>query len=244
MDLVNSWTIAAKDISIFKKQKHILFSLILFPLVLSIGLSGIIWLLIKLKSSPAEVIIVLLNAFSFFFFILACLLPLTLASYSIVGEKIEKSLEPLLATPITDGELLFGKSLSAFLPSIAATYVGAAIFMPLADALTYNQLDYLFFPNDNMTIILLLILPLSCMLSVEMNVIISSKVNDLRTAGSLGSLILLPFGAIYVLFEIDFIPFNEVNLLVISAFIAVADVILFYLSRIIFHREEILAKLM
>lgn len=243
MDLANSWTIAVKDFSIFRKQKRILFSLILLPLVLSIGLNGVIWLLIRLRSSPVEVITVLLNAFSFYFIILACLLPITLANYSIVGEKIEKSLEPLLATPTTDGELLFGKSLAAFLPSLAATYIGTVLFMPLADALTYNQLGYLFFPNENMTVILLLVLPLSCMLSVEMNVIISSRANDLRTAQDLGVLILLPFGAIYVLFEINFIAFNETNLLMISAFIGVIDVILFYLSRIVFRREEILTRL-
>jgi ABC-2 type transport system permease protein len=243
MDLKNSWTVAVKDFGIFKKQKHILLSLIFLPLILSVGLPGVIWLLISVRSSPAGVITVLLNAFSFYFIILACFLPITLASYSIVGEKIERSLEPLLATPITDGELLFGKSLAAFLPSIAATYAGAAIFMPLADALTYNKLGYLFFPNGNMTVILLLTLPLSCMLSVEMNVIISSRVSDLRTAGGLGALILLPFGIIYVLSELNFIPLNEINLLMISAFVAAVDVILFYLSRIAFRREEILTKL-
>ena len=243
MDLANSWTIAVKDFSIFRKQKHILLSLIFFPLILSIGLPGVIWLLMWFRSSPTGVITVLLNAFSFYFIILACLLPITLASYSIVGEKIEKSLEPLLATPTTDGELLFGKSLAAFLPSITATYAGTTIFMFLADAVTYNRLGYLFFPNENFTVILLLTLPLSCMLSVEMNVIISSRANDLRTAGGLGSLILLPFGAIYILFELNFVPFNEINLLMISAFIALADIILFYLSRIAFRREEILTKL-
>ena len=243
MDLTNSWTIVAKDFNTFRRQKRILFSLILLPLVFSIGLSGVLWLLIQLRSSPEELITVLLDAFSFYFVILACLLPITFANYSIVGEKIEKSLEPLLATPITDGELLFGKSLAAFLPSIAATYIGTVIFMPLADALTYDRLGYLFFPNENMTVILLLMLPLSCMLSVEMNVIISSRANDLRTAQDLGVLILLPFGAIYVMFEANFIPFNEINLLIISAFIAAADIILFFLSRIAFRREEILTRL-
>ncbi|MBU7024060.1 MAG: hypothetical protein HXS40_07810 [Theionarchaea archaeon] len=243
MDLKNSWTVAVKDFSIFKKQKHILLSLVFLPLVLSVGLPGVIWLLISVRSTPAGVITVLLNAFSFYFIILACFLPITLASYSIVGEKIERSLEPLLATPITDSELLFGKSLAAFLPSVAATYAGTAIFMPLADALTYNKLGYLFFPNGNMAVVLLLTLPLSCMLSVEMNVIISSRVNDLRTAGGLGALILLPFGAIYVLFELNFIPLSEINLLMISAIVAAVDVILFYLSRIAVRREEILTKL-
>ncbi|MBU7033909.1 MAG: ABC transporter permease subunit [Theionarchaea archaeon] len=242
MDLENSLTAAVKDFSIFKRQKNILISLVSFPPILSIGLPAVIWLLITVRSIPTGVITVLLNAFSFYFVILACFLPITLASYSIVGEKIEKSLEPLLATPITDSEFLFGKSLAAFLPSIAATYAGIVIFMPLADALTYNKLGYLFFLNGTMTVILLLTLPLSCMLSVEMNVIISSRVNDLRTAAELGALVLLPFGAIYVLSELDFIPLNEVNLLMISVFVAAVDVFLFYLSRITFRREEILAE--
>jgi hypothetical protein len=34
MDLKNSWTVALKDFSIFKKQKHILLSLIFLPLIL------------------------------------------------------------------------------------------------------------------------------------------------------------------------------------------------------------------
>ncbi len=243
MDLGNSWTIVAKDISIFRKDKTTFISLILFPLLLTIGLCGIIWLQITLSSISTDFLIMMLNGSSFSFYVLAILLPLTLASHSIVGEKIEKSLEPLLAAPITDSELLFGKSLAAFLPSIATTYAGAVLFMPLADAVTYNQLGYLFFPNEKMAIILLLIVPLSCMLSTEWNVIISSRVNDLRTAGSLGSLILLPFATILILFNTNIIPFNEANLLLISTVIAVADVILFYLSTITFHREEILTKL-
>jgi ABC-2 type transport system permease protein len=160
-----------------------------------------------------------------------------------MGGKIEKSLEPLLAAPITDSDLLFGKSLAAFLPSIAATYIGTAIFMPLADLLTHDILGYLCYPNEKMTIILLLIIPLSCMLSTEMSVVISSRVNELRTAGSLGSLVLLPFATILILFNASIIPFTNGNLLLISTFIAIAAVVLFYVSTITFHREEILTRL-
>ena len=44
----------------------------------------------------------LLDSFSFFFVIIATIIPTAISSYSIVGEKVEKSLEPLLATPATD----------------------------------------------------------------------------------------------------------------------------------------------
>ena len=68
----------------------------------------------------------------------AAILPTAIASYSIVGEKVEKSLEPLLATPTTDGELLLGKSIAAFLPPLIATYIGALIFMVLIDIVTFS----------------------------------------------------------------------------------------------------------
>ena len=57
------------------------------------------------------------NTGSTYFVIIPVVLPSIMGSYSIVGEKIEKSLEPLLATPTTDGELLLGKSLATFLPT-------------------------------------------------------------------------------------------------------------------------------
>jgi len=47
--------------------------------------------------------------FLLMFMMMPLLLPITIAAYSIVGEKTTRSLEPLLATPITTLELLVGK---------------------------------------------------------------------------------------------------------------------------------------
>jgi ABC-2 type transport system permease protein len=57
----------------------------------------------------------------YIFVVLATVLPSTIAAHSIVGEKVEKTLEPLLATPTTDGEILLGKGIAAFLPPIIST---------------------------------------------------------------------------------------------------------------------------
>ena len=69
----------------------------------------------------------------YIFVILATVLPSTIAAYSIVGEKVEKTLEPLLATPTTDGEILLGKSIASFIPPILSTWIGASIFMAATD---------------------------------------------------------------------------------------------------------------
>ncbi len=94
---------------------------------------------------PATQFPALFNLFSFFFVIGAAFVPLGIASYSIAGEKVEKSLEPLLVTPLTDGEILLGKTISALLPTLVAMYVGACVFMAGIDAVTFQRLGIMIF---------------------------------------------------------------------------------------------------
>ena len=241
MKLWKSWVIATKDFSIFRKKKRILYTLIILPLLLSIGLPLVVRSLTSLDDATTQ-IITLLNAFSYFYIILVYIQSTTLASYSILGEKIEESLEPLLATPTTDSELLLGKTIASFLPSIGIIYATSIIFMVLSDLFTYNTLGYLFFPNLSMAFILLLAVPLSSILSIQLNVIISSRVNDVRTANQLGFLLFVPFMGVYILLVTNAISLNITNLFIITIFLLVIDVIFFYLSKATFSRDKILTK--
>src|SRR5687767_3673780 len=73
--------------------------------------------------------IFLVNQFMILFMLMPLIIPISIAAYSIVGEKSTRSLEPLLATPITTQELLIGKSLAAILPAVLATWVGYMLFV-------------------------------------------------------------------------------------------------------------------
>jgi ABC-2 type transport system permease protein len=110
---------------------------------------------------------------------------------------VEKSLESLLATPATDGEIFLGKSLAAFLPALIAIYIGMGIFTALIDLLTIGQFGYPYYPNWTVALIILLVAPLAIVLSVGVNIVVPSKVNDVRTAYQLGALTVLPFAVIY-----------------------------------------------
>lgn len=245
MRLSQSWIIASKDFAVFAKKKSIIYSMLIIPLLFSILLPVAISLT---KKTTAELPL-LLPAFAFIFLELSGLLPTAIASYSIVGEKLEKSLEPLLATPTTDSEILFGKGISAFLPSIGGILGGSVIFMFLMDLVTRSKLGYYFFPNASADIVFFLMIPLAVIMSVEWNVIVSSRVSDVRIAQQFGYLLMVPFLAIYVAGEltalkvINFINLGIMsNLLYLSAGLAVAVVILFMIARATFRREEILTK--
>jgi ABC-2 type transport system permease protein len=241
MRLSKAWTVASKDFKTFTKRKMILYSLIYFEVVVSIGIPFIMRFIAS-KPNGLAVLPTLMNAFSFLYVIGAAFAPVGIAAYSLIGEKVQKSLEPLLATPTTDEEILAGKCIAAFLPAICANYIGALIFMTLADLFTHNTLKYLYFPNWDMAIILFLLAPLACILGVGYNTLVSSRVNDVRSAQQLGMLIILPFGAVYFLSEIKVLTLTMTNLLIMAAVLAVIDGIVFYLVKATFQREEILTK--
>ena len=248
MRFSKSWIVTTKDLSVFKKNKYILYSLIALPFLM--GLLVPMILIFSLQAEAAtltqaqlvETATTLVNLFTAYFVIIAAVLPTIIASYSFVGEKLEKSLEPLLATPTTDGELLFGKSLAAFIPCVGATYIGALIFVIIIDAWSVLNLSVLLVPSLYWAIVMGFVTPLVCILSVEANVIISSRVNDIRAAQQLGAFVILPI-VLVLIFATTVTTFPLVTLaLILAGGLAIADIGLFYLSKATFQREEILTK--
>ncbi len=244
MRLSKAWLVASRDFKVFKRQKNIWYSIIIFPILISVLFPAILEFagqrnagLLTTANLPN-----LLNSFSFFIVIGAAYIPLGIASYSIVGEKIEKSLEPLLATPLTDGEILLGKAIAAALPTLTAMYAGAAVFMIGVDAVTFGKLGYNYFPNWTFAILLLILVPVAVVMSVFYSVIISSRVNDVRSANTFGIFIFLPFLAIYLASEIRIISLDINGLLIIAGILAAIDVALYFVSTAAFQREEILTK--
>src|SRR5215213_8930793 len=135
----------------FKQQRALLFSIIFVPIVLTliplIALYAIGHTPSKGNMDDVSELVARANpalagmgqaelgqaimgqAFSSMFLLLPLLLPSIIASYSIVGEKTNRTLEPLLATPIKTWELLAGKILAALLPSMLLTWLAGLIFV-------------------------------------------------------------------------------------------------------------------
>jgi ABC-2 type transport system permease protein len=244
MRLSKAWLIATRDFKVFRRQKNIWYSVIIFPIIISVLFPAVLEFagqrsrgLLTVANLPN-----LLNSFSFFIVIGAAFIPLGIASYSIVGEKVEKSLEPLLATPLTDGEILLGKAIAALLPALVAMYAGAAVFMVGVDAVTVGRLGYNYFPNWTFGVLLLVLVPVAALMSVLYSVIVSSRVNDVRSANGSGILIFLPFLAIYFASEINLISLDITGLLIIAGILFAIDIALYFVGTAAFQREEILTK--
>jgi|WetSurMetagenome_2_1015567.scaffolds.fasta_scaffold01572_3 ABC-2 type transport system permease protein len=235
------WKIAQKELKVISRKK----SIILYTLGVPIFISIVFTILLSSQTANGIPMTLSLGAESiiYLFVILATFLPSTIAAYSIVGEKVEKTLEPLLATPTTDGEILLGKSIAAFIPPILSSWLGASIFMGATDyTLLKEGLGYYYFPNWNAATMLLLLAPLAGVLSIQIAVIASSRVSDVRGANQIAGLVLIPFVGIFFAGAYGIFLFSILNLLIFSLILFILDLVLFSVSKSTFKREEILTK--
>ena len=242
MDFENAWNVVSKDFAIFKNKKSILYTLIIFPLAVGFGFTIIMLLIHNASPSPYATYIPAFNGLLFWFIILAAIIPTAVASYSVMGEKVEKTLEPLLATPLTDSEIILGKILSAFIPCILATYLGAIIFMIGIDIITFQQLGYILYPNWTAAVFLLIATPLACLFGTEFNTLISIRVSDVRTAQSYGGAVYFPLLIVFILGEAGYISLDIKTILIFALILIVVDITIFYINKSLFQREEMITK--
>ncbi len=194
------------------------------------------------SSERKEITLTMLNFLLFFYMIIPAVIPTFVASYSFVGEKNNRSLEPLLATPTTDLELLTGKMLSIFVVTMAATWVSYVISTVLVNTLAFPLLGYYPLPNALWVIGFLLLAPLFCILSISLNVMVSSKVTDVRASQQIGGLIVLPV-LVFVFLTFAGPAFTSAWMMgIYCAIFLVIDVAVVFLSTKVFRREEILTR--
>jgi len=185
---------------------------------------------------------IMFNVLLILLIMIPVMIPTVTASYSFVGEKTNKSLEPLLATPITDLELLVGKSGSIFVISMAATWMAFAVSALVVNLLTEPVLGYYPLPNQYWIVGILLLSPGMCLMSIFTNVLISSKVNDVRVSQQISGVLVLPILLFFMFSFTGFLSQGLVPILAFSVIIFAIDAGILWLSLKIFKREEILVN--
>ncbi|MCX8174517.1 MAG: ABC transporter permease subunit [Thermoplasmata archaeon] len=191
--------------------------------------------------TPKQLLIVLvLNAFIPFFMVIPAVIPSVIAAHSFVGEKNARTIEVLLATPITERDLLLGKVLSAFLPSVAASYISFGLFSVTVDILTHPIFGTYIMPDFFWLVSVGLLTPLIATLSIMSNVLISTKVHDVRAAQQLGSLVVVPVIVVFVLSTTRILEINLVFLYLFAGVVALLDFVIGFVAIKTFGREKML----
>jgi ABC-2 type transport system permease protein len=184
----------------------------------------------------------LVSEFMMLFMLVPVAIPVTIAAYSIVGEKTTRSLEPLLATPITTVELLIGKCLAAVIPAVLATYGAFGIFALGSWIIVANKMLLMALLDARWLIAIFLVGPLLAVMAVTFALMVSSRVNDPRVAEQVSMVVIVPvlagfFGQVAGLFVL-----NKQIISIVALVMLVLDAFLLYLTTRVFQREQILTR--
>jgi ABC-type Na+ efflux pump permease subunit len=182
--------IFAKDIQETIRNRYVFMSISVLPIIIIIeNVFTVSQILGSVKAAAQLGQIIPLT--SLIVLIIPSIVTALLASTSVVIEKNNRSLEPLLSTPITDTELLLGKCLASFIPAMVVSYGTFILLILVIDAITMAALGVAILPTTGM-IYQLVLVPILGLLSTFVSLLVSTRIKDVRAAQQVATLAVLP----------------------------------------------------
>ncbi len=182
----------------------------------------------------------MLNTSLLYFVILPIMIPLSIAVYSIVGEKEQGTLEPLLATPLTETELFMGKGLAAVIPALIITWLTYGAFLAstwiIMGAVPDGVLSGAWLAS------IFLLSPLLAAFAVLVTVLVSSRTTDPRAAYQFSSLALLPALVPLIVYSTQLTAVSLTLVAVEAAVLIVLNATILFVAVRLFRRESILTR--
>jgi ABC-type Na+ efflux pump permease subunit len=171
--------------------------------------------------------------------IVPIVIPPVIAAYSVVGERLQGTLEPVLTTPIRRDELLLGKATAAFVPSVVIAYLlyfVAAISIRIGAAHVVSAVIW----HAPQLVAELLFIPLLAAYSIWVGIGISARASDVRVAQQLATLAGLPLLGFVSLISFQVITPSVPLAVGLALALLVIDVVAWRIVSRMFDRERLI----
>lgn len=193
MSLQRVRVVVRKEVREFRRNRFVIVTMAVLPFFFLITPMLTIFRVPESASGPQ--VRVAVGVVSLLMLIIPIVLPPVIAAYSVVGERDQGTLEPLLTTPLRASELLLGKATAAFIPSVGLAY---ALYLIVMLSVRFGAApvvsSVLWHPSTILAQVLFT--PLLALWSIWVGIGISTRASDVRVAqqlATLGSLPLLGF---------------------------------------------------
>ena len=179
--------------------------------------------------------------FLVFFLLMPAYIPLAIATFSIIGEKQARSLEPVLAAPIRTVELLAGKVIAALVPGVLAGWLTYLVFVGLA-SFVYGPALIGVVTDSSWLMGVFVLGPAVGLSSVVAGVIVSSRVTDPRVAQQIGGIIIVPIIAVILLQATGTVLVGAAGYFLLAVIVTIVSLIGLRIGVVLFDREAILTR--
>jgi ABC-type Na+ efflux pump permease subunit len=228
--------IVRKELREYRRNGNIIFAMVIFPLIFLI--QPLITVLAQTSAASNglahEHVLLYMLA-------IPALVPTALASYSVVGERQQGTLEPVLTTPIRREEFMLGKALAAFVPSLAISYAVLALFLACVELFAHPGIAPALLRAPDL-LAQLLFTPLLAAWSIWLGIAISARSSDARVAGQLSLLASLPSVAVTTLLALNVIHATLGLALGGAAVLLILDTLGWRITSATFDRERLITS--
>jgi len=173
------------------------------------------------------------------------MMPIVISSDSFAGEKERKTMEGVLLLPITKTELILGKVLASFIPSMVISLVCFLTLGVIVNMMLLSYLDgiILFFSDIPIMLVGFILAPFWALLNIQISVIISSRAKDMKSAQSISGALVTPVLGIMLvqIFNPAFLTISTV--LLFTGFIVSLWLLFIYLSNKLLDPEKLILML-
>ena len=165
-------------------------------------------------------------------------MPSAVSAYSVVGEREQGTLEPILTTPISRGEFLIGKALAAFVPTVVMAYTVFGIFLAAAALFAHPVIVSAIYAGTHV-LVQLLFTPLLAGWAIWVGIAVSARSTDVRAAQQLSVLASVPPLAVVALMSLNVITVSTGLALSLAVALLAFDLLAWRVVAAMFDRERL-----
>ncbi|MBV9604749.1 MAG: ABC transporter permease subunit [Solirubrobacterales bacterium] len=172
--------------------------------------------------------------------LIPAIVPSMVSAYSVIGEREQGTLEPILITPIRSDEFLIGKALAVIMPTLVVAYTIFGIFLAVAALFAHSGMRTAIFSGSHIPI-QVVFTPLLAGWSIWVGIAISARSSDVRVAQQLSVFANLPPVAIVALIGFNVITPSLGLALGLGAALLLIDALGWRAVAAMFDRERLIA---
>lgn len=191
--------ILRKELRDYRHNRYMLVTMAVIPIIF------LVQPVASILSLPASAALPLSRKHELIYMLgIPSLVPALVAAASIVTERQQGTLEPILTTPVRREEFVLSKALAPLFPSVAISYLVYALFVVIIEVFARAGIASALFATP-VVIAQVVFTPLIAAWSIWVGLAISTLSSDVRAAQQLSLLGNLPVLAVVVLISVNVI---------------------------------------
>jgi ABC-2 type transport system permease protein len=237
LDATRVSAVIRKELTDYRRKRSIVVTMIVMPLLFLVEPIVSIFVDPPTEAPPAMDKFVVLPLL--YMLLIAVVTPSTLAAFTVVGEREQGTLEPLLTTPIRKQEFILGKAAAVMIPTLGISYLVFGFFLAFVRVVANPAIATGIFDEGPLLLALFLFTPLLAGWAIVVGLAVSVRAGEVRVAQQLGMIASFPPLGVVVLLVLGVIAPTFSSAIGFAALLLAIDLLALRAISGMFDRERL-----